>query len=822
MPMQSMWSPDTPYTESDYTPSVYSRNTFNPQLIDHNVPPVPALPTGYVGSGVQINKSAPDSPTHNRNDTLESNETAFEEYDDAQRKGRVMSSDTFFEEDETPLRERTVETSLVVDTSLLPTPRRSQGWWNVITTPFIATPLTATWPKFDDNVPKTPDVPTVPAQYSSNKDASSSLPSHSWTATEKNPYTEDTPSLKSTPSAVALVPVNEHATYRYTPEEVVTNEAPLDASHSTAVQTRSQQTAATPDRNVTSPMSAMSSTPVVSTAAMATVLMPRQVEEVSRPININIELQDRRPNVSVQLLNTNSQPAMQQSHTSWPAQRLQGVGSIASRSHSPSPNLPTFAPPPTFAQKASHFSYDNGSRSSSPGSTPDLKRQKKRRKVFDMKALLPCLKRKQQEKSKEKEKKKRGCFFWCCGCCLILVVLLAVLIPIVVVFSRKKGDTTTTTPITSQPDGAPSSSTSGWLNLTNYPPIPTGILTIAQPEAVEEESGCVAPTTLWSCALPKELQGSVKPNKPDQPNMKIEITFDNSSATTTSKAPSKKRAANAVSVGAFVRSRFLAARSTPSPSPAPPSDEDMVFLGKTTDGNSAPFDGENTPLFVSFHEPAAPASRLAKRADSDPTNITASIPAPMLNADGTAAAANLLPFPSAQPLRLYNRGKDDEHYGFYSYYDRSIFLKQINGTNRGGNPADTDGGSTEEAASLRCTFSQTRFLVQIWTRSQSSKPLLKSSTQSGSSDTRRPGTFPYPVTVTIDRHGGNAAKKNLYCYQMERDGTIKNDASKRSFQFEDRAFGGNLVNGTQGRLDVSGPIDGGSGGCSCKYQNWLD
>jgi hypothetical protein len=787
--------------------------------MDHNVPPVPALPTGYIGSGTQINnKSAPDSPTHNRNDTLESNETAFEEYDDAQRKGRVMSSDTFFEEDETPLRERTVETSLVVDTSLLPTPRRSQGWWNVITTPFIATPLTATWPKFADNVPKTPDVPTVPAQYSSSKDASSSLPSHNWTATEKNPYTEGTPSLKSAPSAVAPVPVNEHATYRYTPEEVATNEAPLDASHSTVVQPRYQQTAPTPDRNVTSPMSAMSSTPVVSTAAMATVLMPRQVEDVSRPININIELQDRRPDVNVQLLDTNSQPAMQQSHTSWPAQRLQGVGSIASISNSPSPNLPKFAPPPTFAQKASHFSYDNGSRSSSPGSTPDLKRQKKRRKVFDMKALLPCMKRKQQEKPKEKEKKKRGCFFWCCGCCLILVVLLAVLIPIVVVFSRKKGDTTTTTPITSQPDGAPGSSTSDWLNLTNYPPIPTGILTIAQPEAVEEESGCVAPTTLWSCALPKELQDSVKPNKPDQPNMKIEITFDNSSATTTSKA----RAANAVSVGAFVRSRFLAARSTPSPSPAPPSDEDMVFLGKTTDGNSAPFDGESTPLFVSFHDPAAPASRLAKRADSDPTNITASIPAPMLNADGTAAAANLLPFPSAQPLRLYNRGKDDEHYGFYSYYDRSIFLKQINGTNRGGNPADTDGGSTEEAASLRCTFSQTRFLVQIWTRSQSSKPLLQSSTQSGSSDTRRPGTFPYPVTVTIDRHGGNAAKKNLYCYQMERDGTIKNDASKRSFQFEDRAFGGNLVNGTQGRLDVSGPIDGGSGGCSCKYQNWLD
>jgi hypothetical protein len=244
----------------------------------------------------------------------------------------------------------------------------------------------------------------------------------------------------------------------------------------------------------------------------------------------------------------------------------------------------------------------------------------------------------------------------------------------------------------------------------------------------------------------------------------------------------------------------------------------MAFLGKTTDGNDAPFQGEDTPLYITIQDPKDMASRLAKRAGpDDPTNITAGIPPPMLNSDGTAAPANLVPMPSAQPLRLYNRGKDDEHYGFYTYYDRSIFLKQINGTNRGGNPADTDGGSTVDAAAMRCTFSETRFLVQIWTRSDTSKPLLQGGTSS-----RRPGTFPYPVTVTIDRHGGNPARKNLYCYDMESDGTIQNKASKRSFQFEDRAFGGNLVNGTQGRPNVTGPVDGGSGGCKCQYQNWLE
>lgn len=821
VPMQSVWSPDTPYTASDYTPSVYSRYTFNHEPMGQNVPPVPALPQGFVGSsGASATvKSVPDSPTHNRNDTTDSNETAFEEYnEDVLRKNRVMSSDTFFEEDVSPLRvpERTVETMLTVETPLVPTPRRSQGWWNVITTPFVTTPLTGTWPKGEQNIPRTPEVPILPVQYSQNREAPASLPVDDWTPVEQSYADRTLPSKQRLP-VVVPAPMSESTASRHASPVTVASEISARVSPVHVLETRTQQTAPTSDRSVTSPQSAMSATPVVATAAMATVLMPRQVEEVSRPINVNIELLDRRQDVNVHHLHANPQlTAQHQSHTSWPAQTFQGVGANASRSNSPSANLPTFAPPPTFAHKGSHFSYDNGSRASSPASTSKPKQTKTHRKVFDMKTMMPCLKRKQKEKPDEKKKKRRGCFFWCCGCCLILVVLLAILIPVVVVFTRRD-DKTQTTPVTTQPGGG---SSFNLLTVSNLPPIPTGVLTIAQPEAVEEESGCVAPTTLWSCALPKEMQNSVKPNKPDQPNMVIEITFDNSSAAVASKTT--KRAANAVSVGAFIREHFLHARAAPSPSPAPPSSDDMVFLGNTTDGNSAPFDGEDTPFFASFQDPTATTARQAKRAGGDPTNITASIPAPMLNSDGTAAPANLLPLPSAQPLRLYNRGKDNEHYGFYTYYDRSIFLKQINGTNRGGNPADVNGGSTEEAASLRCTFAETRFLVQIWTRSQSSKSLLQSSAQSGSSESKRPGTFPFPVTVTIDRHGGNAAKKNLYCYTMESDGSIKNDASKRSFQFEDRAFGGNLVSGTQGRFNVTGPIDGGSGGCSCKYQNWLD
>ncbi|KAF1942590.1 hypothetical protein EJ02DRAFT_162679 [Clathrospora elynae] len=781
--MKSVWSPDTPFNESDYTPSMYSRKAFS--SMDPNIPPVPALPAGVsLSSDVKSRADAQEASAHARNDTLDSAGTAFEEDDDSKRRDRIMSTSTVFEEDESPLRERTTETSLAIDTSMVPTPRRSQGWWNVITTPFVTTPNTATWSQTGPSGDRTPDVPTVPTQYgTSNVHGSNPLP--------------------STPATAPLA-------------LIVPNVAADPASERAMSQT--QQTHPDSHRDITSPLSAMSASPIVSTAAIGTILMPRQVEE-PRQININIELQDRRPIVKGQTVRANDPPTRQHFHTSAPTPQLKSVGPPPSNVNTSLQSLPVFAPPPKVAHKSSHWSYDNVSRSSSQASSPKLKGRKNHRKVCDIMSLLPFSKKrngKHQDSKEKTKKKKRGKCFWGCCCCLIFFILLAIIIPVVVVLTRKSDDLKPTTTQPGQDVG------NQWLNLPNYPPIPTGILTIAQPEAVEEESGCVAPTTLWSCALPKELQDSVKPNKPDQPNFKVEITFENGTATELPKSQRAKRAANPVSAGALIRS-LLHARAVSSPSPTPPNTADQSFLGQTTDGNSSPFEGEETGLFITLQDPKASASRLAKRADqNDPTNITAVIPPPMLGSDGTAAPANLLPSPSAQPLRLYNRGKDDEHYGFYNYFDRSIFLKDINGTNRGGNPADTNGGSRKDAANLRCTYSETRFLIQIWTRSKDSKPLLQNSASNATDVFKRPGTFPYPVTVTIDRHGGDATKKNLYCYEMESDGSIKNEDSKKSFQFEDRGFGGNLVKGTQGQGSVTGPIDGGTGGCRCQWQNWLN
>ncbi|KAL5121394.1 hypothetical protein ACEQ8H_000862 [Pleosporales sp. CAS-2024a] len=731
--MKSVWSPDTPFTESDYTPSANSRYTFNPHSADTSAPPVPALPAGMNNPpGIQIiaksRGASASTRNHNRNDTLDSNGTAFEEDDNVKRSQRIMSTGTVFEEDETPLQERSIEAPMTIDTSLVPTPRRSQGWWNVITTPFVATPNSAVFPPIRRLEESTPAVPSVPVGYGVKQEVS---PTYSHTA-----IFDSTPRLPTVDKGVT--------------SPMMPNTA---ANNVTVATGQTQQQTSVPNGSMSPPRSVVSASPGVVKASK--VLMPLQVEEQPRTININIELQDRRANAVAQMAHDkhNNRSVGQYSNTSSPAVQTNKTTIAITRANGSDQTLPAFAPPPSHPFKSSHFSYDNGSRCSSPASMREAKAEKQKK---DGKVLTP-------------------------------------------------GSSGT------QPDP---SGKSGWLNLPNYPPIPTGVLTIAQPEAVDEESGCVAPTTLWSCALPKEQQDSVKPNKADQPNFRIQIRHANGS-----NATGTRRSANSVSAGAFIRS-LLKVRTLASPSPAPPSDADMTLLGKTTDGNSAPFAGEETPLSIYYEEPTTAASR-RKRDNGDATNITAGIPPPMLSADGTAAAANLLPLALAQPLRLFNRGTDQEYYGFYTYFDRSIFLKQINGTNRGGNPADINGGSAKSAASLRCTFSQTRFLVQIWTRSKTSKPLLQGSGQSGAGSSTRPGTFPYPVTVTLDRHGGDARKKNVYCYHMESDGRIENTAANKWFEFEDRGFGGNLVNGTQGKSNVTGAIDGGTGGCRCQWQNWL-
>lgn len=453
-------------------------------------------------------------------------------------------------------------------------------------------------------------------------------------------------------------------------------------------------------------------------------------------------------------------------------------------------------------------------------------------------------------------RKKRRCYIWLI---IAFLLILALIISLVTSLTRKSHSDADLTQ---------------WLNLTGFPPMFLGVSTIAVPVNTLVDTSCVIPATFWSCDIPKELQSTVAPSGPNQPNFRLEIQWDNSSAAnatfvnvTGSKNFPVKRGSNGMSVGQFVRRLFLRARQTTAfiPIPSPPSFAEEFFLGNTTDGIvSVEKAGEPTPFYITLLSPtgdiSADLSPLRKRTSSSNSttnsnsstddkfpDIIAGIPPPSINtADGTAAPANLFPnpLPIQQPIRLYDRALPTEHYGFYSYFDRSIFLSSVNLTTGSGEvPTDGNGGATEDEAKFRCTWAQTRFVVQIWTKKGNTAQLLNTTSTSSSSsedstqitnkhqpstafiasDFSQPGSFPYPVTVTLDRHGGNATKKEIYCYQID-DRQMYVDVHP-TIQLENRAAGGTLIGQAPslfgGGNVMDGGVDGGSGGCKCGWMNWV-
>lgn len=911
---QTEWSYDQKGWQMPHQPrpasSIYSRATnYFPQsaITPGSTPPVPPLPLNFQGSKPSrqdeaTTRTAPEAngnPSNfngggQRNPARDSTMTAFEEDDDTVYREQTMSCSTIFESDLSP--QATTDTSigagiqqLTIDTSV-PTPRRSKGWWNVITTPFEAR-NSSRWPQHGSNSPEEPPVlPTLPSTVYSNEATMRRL--------ERAP-TIDTnhPPVRSAFSASTVTTMHTP----WSPESHEKVFSPYD---------RISSIPPVPPLAVISEKSEVSvdsaGTSKTATVDAAEYLLGRKLaDEGQDASNVNTEQIDRSTVFPGGFTNTTSRhvetPVQQNPHPlalngSTPSntpnrttepQRAANTPPVTAQAwhqnHSPSQTLipgpvherliersvdrvfvsntttvqqaapanpPAYTqnplPPPPQTQHAMQenaASFEAPPRRSHSGGSKSQKRHKKKPSFFAM--LFGEEKHRKRHKkhkhSKKKEKRRRNRLCIMCCCCFSFLVFIILGLVLGLTLSKRKQSSNPPLSTSTDPAVQTVPTDTQWLNLTGYPPIPTGISSVAQPDAVSEISGCVQPATVWSCALPKEQQSSIAPNKPDQPNFRLEITFNGSSKSTRN----ARSESNAASAGAFMKSQLLNARADSSftPSPSPPSTEDQEFLGNTTDKNSLPFNGEDTPFFITFSSPTkTTSSSKVKRAsasaaaDNGFSNITSLIPSPAVNSDGTAAAATLLPLPSSQPLRLFNRGQPDEHYGFYTYFDRSIFLKDINGTSNsfGGNPADLNGGSSFDSATMRCTWAQTRFLVQIWTKSQSSKPLLSSATSSSSSATAsstafvRPGTFPYPVTITMDRHGGDIEKKMIFCYGMDTKGKVV--SSEKTFILEDRGFGGILVNPSKGPFSGMkvhesdggpGGIDGGSGGCQCQWQNWV-
>ncbi len=475
----------------------------------------------------------------------------------------------------------------------------------------------------------------------------------------------------------------------------------------------------------------------------------------------------------------------------------------------------------------------------------------------------------------------RGCFP-CCGCfgrpgregrkrrrvclgvCVAILLLTALGVTLGVLLSRQKA--------------SEASVPSQFLNLTNFPPIPTGISTVIGPDS-DARTSCVQPPTLWACALPKEEAGSVAPFDADQPSFVIQIQFDNNtrqswnvtgdpprptptntgvalplpkstsatsikttSVTSTASPRVTQTTSTVTSFTSRVR-RALQRRAdsgsslTLRPDPSPPTFQEMFFLGNTTDGVVSPDKaGEPTPFYISIlrttNDTVGP-SLLTRRDGNDgpQTNLTAGsgivnasdiAPPPVLSKDGTGAPAVLLPFPTQQPLRLYDRGLPTERYFFYTYFNKTTYVRSVDALAGSGQtpvPADQNGGSLRTEAKFLVTWLSVRYKVEIWTRMANTTRLLGSGIAGSGGNATQPGSFPYPVTITLDTHGGERGKKFVFARGVDdRQRIVLNDAR---FVLNNLNTTGDLANPASGFNPSLGGMDGGTGGCRCEWRNWV-
>ena len=410
--------------------------------------------------------------------------------------------------------------------------------------------------------------------------------------------------------------------------------------------------------------------------------------------------------------------------------------------------------------------------------------------------------------------------------------------------------------------GAGSVPYSPWLNLTDFPPMPTGVFTVVAPDNSNAISGCVSVTSLWSCSLPKEQAPGNSPYTATQPKFILQIQFDNNtrkswdvtgqqppqptpntigegtlqsanqtvSNTTAAGSLGQPSRRGPASVTGFLR-QILRGRDGPtydpgiSPDPSPPTFQEMWFLGNTSDGIvSDDKAGEPTPFYVtmlpSLDAPIGP--NLVPRGVL--SNFSTTIPPPALNADGMGAPAVLLPHPIQQPVRLYDRGLPTEHYGFYNYFSKTIYTTSINSSdaNAGSNGAvvaDLNGGALESQAQWLVTWGMTRFKVEFWTRSSNTTKLVNGGPNTVGDNSTRPGTFPYPAAFTLDTHGGQPGLKGTYAFGVTPDQHI--DTSNFKFVPVSYGAGGTQINPAGVNNTSFGGFDGGTGGCQCVYQNFV-
>ena len=565
-----------------------------------------------------------------------------------------------------------------------------------------------------------------------------------------------------------------------------TAEELLSPSPIHAMPTR-QQTSATMDRR----MSAVSSTPIIEDAHFATVVGPRSSHAEQREVIIPPSRAPTPPNDPVGLraatMSSRETVEVPAQYAHYDSSRSSIDSYEGTRGLGISNSEQDLFPPPKLLSEKPRLGTDR----------------------FGQLVILS------EEKRGPSQPWYRR-FFWlivtaCVTLLLLLIVLLVALIPQI---------------------HADNGVQAQWLNLTGFPPLPTGVATVIQPRKTLEENSCVKPSSLWSCAAPQAQTSSGSP--PLLPNFRLELRFRNHTLdNATSLLPIANYSSSSqgpVSVRSQLHARSTWSQTLYSSNPPPPTEADQLALGETTDHVSAPYNGEETPFYISLLSPEplshkATNNKINKRdspeseepktnpypyptkpsttttsnttttaTSSKPTTTSTKIPRPILKSNGSPTPQLLHPFATAQPLRLYNRGLEDEHYGFYTYFSKSVLVANGSSTsNSNSNSSSSPSNltltvvSANQQAHALCTFTQTRFRVQIWTRKGMVSELngtsaegsgaaageKKAAWESSANEMEAPGSFPYRTSFLLDRESGGdgQAEKGVFCWGLE-DGKV--------------------------------------------------
>ncbi|KAI6785714.1 uncharacterized protein J7T54_006053 [Emericellopsis cladophorae] len=780
-PQISVWSPDTPETASTtngFRPasSVYSQATSlsgSKQPINEDVPPVPALPSGYKTSA------------HRRLISLEGGHNS----DDG------GSPCTLFEEDGSPKTPRSALQQRMKAAGLTPDSAgsRANGWWDHVVTPFLDKRFT-----FQSRKTRL-DSPIMAGEAQTHNS-----PSHDFTVDEKAPQAVALPVPRASPPPIVRAP-----TPRRTP-------TPPTSGHRRSAQP-TPPTSLASNNPFLSEKTHVTLTPNLGLGTPPPYSPPRQPHEQSSGVPIRYRavfppghpLQAQFPPSPVP-----GSPGLAATMTSQGATQMTNIPITPTfPPDMPAPlrvPLPDRALATTLLQEHSHDAR---------GDERKVERERRRHEKEDIMArklggfwrgrgCIPatgCFGR----TGREGRKRRR----WC----LVITALLLLLIILATVLGV----------VLTQPKGSHEVE-SIWRNLTDFPPMPTGVMTVVGSDNIVAKSGCTEPSTLWSCSLPKEQHESVAPYRANQPTFIMQIQWDNSTReqwNVPNGEPPKSVARRSKGMAASARAFVRDGQATEfKPNPEPPAFEDMWFLGDTTDEiESDEKAGEPAPFFISLLDSVDDEVEnpvLDKRQTRIGDDLVKDlISAADLGEDGTPQPARMLPSPGQQPVRLYDRGLPTEHYGFYTYFKRTIYLKSLNNTDNDV-PLDIDGGCTQSEANYYATWSQTRMLVQIWTRTleDGSQLLPEGDSIEGTPELVRPGTMPYPVTVTLDTHGGNPKEKFVWYWPVDERGQLDQDNPK--LLPNDLEFAGTVVNHRKDTNDSFGGYDGGTGGCRCEWVNW--